>query len=496
MIIKNKADEIQCYLVDSSNYKGQCEAVYFPECAEDVVSIIKQAAANKTTVTIAGNGTGLTGARVPQGGIVIATDKLNKIIEINKEEHYAIVEPGVLLSDFLKKTSDIGLLYPPDPTEKNCFIGGTIATNASGAKTFKYGSTRNFILELEVVLPDGDIVNLKRGENVAHVNKAKVVTRSGREIICTVPDYHMPETKNASGYFCKLGMDIIDLFIGSEGTLGVITKAKLKLLDKPDKVISCVVFFNSEEDGLLFVRRARELSYNSRKLNLTDEIDALALEFFDSNSLRFLSDEYPQINPAANSAVWFEQECSSVSEDKLVEKWNILIEECVGDLNPAWFAFTASDKEKIEQFRHALAWKVNDYIARNNFKKLGTDVAVPDSKFEELYYHSRRLVQESGLNFVSYGHFGNSHMHLNMLPKNQEEYFMGCSIYRMICEAAVNYGGTISAEHGVGKIKTEYLKLMYGEENIKKMMSIKTKLDPYWLLGRGNIFQYEQSDIP
>ncbi len=167
MIIKTSQEEIQNYLSDASNYKGNCEAVYFPENKEDIIGILKEANKLKKKVTVSGNGTGLTGARVPEGGIVISTEKLNRILEINTEFDYAVVEPAVLLSEFLDRLKLAGYFYPPDPTEKNCFIGGTVATNASGAKTFKYGPTRNYVEELEIVLPTGDELYLIRGKTIS-----------------------------------------------------------------------------------------------------------------------------------------------------------------------------------------------------------------------------------------------------------------------------------------------------------------------------------------
>ncbi|MFO7448060.1 MAG: FAD-binding oxidoreductase, partial [Ignavibacteriaceae bacterium] len=244
MIVKTSPDEIQKFLVDASNYKGHCEAVYFPENCNEVIGIIKEANQKRIPVTVAGNGTGLAGACVPEGGIVISTEKMNKIIWVNTEELTAAVEPGVILSVFLDEVKKYGLLYPPDPTEKDCFIGGTAATNASGEKTFRYGPTRDYIIALEIVLPDGEVLKLKRGEVRAVKNKMKLETCTGKIIQITLPEINMPPVKNASGYFIKNNMDAIDLFIGSEGTLGVITKIGLRLLVQPEKVISCVIFFN------------------------------------------------------------------------------------------------------------------------------------------------------------------------------------------------------------------------------------------------------------
>jgi D-lactate dehydrogenase (cytochrome) len=488
MIIKTEQDEIQNYLVDASNTKGFCEAVYIPENVSEIISIVKDSNQKKLHVTISGNGTGLTGARVPYGGVVISTEKLNRIIEINEKEKFAVVEPAVLLSELQYAVESKGLLYPPDPTERNCFIGGTVATNASGAETFKYGPSRNFVEELEIILPDGDLIELKRGENLAKNLSLILKTLSGKEIKLNLPDYKMPNTKNASGYFCKPGMDAIDLFIGSEGTLGIITKIKLRLIELPANEISCVLFFNSEENALKFLIKTRDESYKNRKLVAKDKIDATALEFFDENALKFLMKDYPNIPANAKSAIWFEQ-VGNGNEDLLLNLWIDLFLEYGGNEEDAWFAITEKDKENIIGFRHTISTSVNEYISRNNFRKLGTDVAVPDDKFIDFYYAIKKEVETENLDYVIYGHFGNSHIHLNMLPKTEEEFTKGKEIYKSICSNAISQGGTFSAEHGVGKNKREYLVEMYGQANVNKMRKLKKTLDPNYILGAGNLFE-------
>lgn len=488
MIIKTNPDEFENYLVDASNFKGNCEAVYFPENSDEIVWIIKEANKNKFTVTTAGNRTGLTGACIPQNGIVIATDRLNKIIEINQKQFYALVEPAVLLSDFQKELKQHKLFYPPDPTETNCYIGGTVATNASGAKTFKYGPTRNYVIGLQIVLPDGEVIDLERGKQKANGYKLTLSTQAGKNINLNIPDYTFPKVKNASGYFVQKDMDAIDLFIGSEGTLGIITKIKLKLLPQPEDTISCVLFFEDERNALKFLEEARDISYQNKKSSINNNVNALALEFFDERALRFLSKDFSAIPDKAKAAIWFEQESTSDDFESILEAWNFLMQTNNVNEETAWFAFSDADKEKIKDFRHAISWKVNDYIARNNFRKLGTDVAVPDKVFSGFYLTLQGWAKQSKIDFVAYGHFGNSHIHLNFLPKDDDEFNEAKKIYRQICEEAVRLGGTISAEHGIGKTKRDYLLMMYGETNIRKMAELKKSLDPNLILGIGNIF--------
>src|SRR5688572_8206170 len=264
MQTKSAPDEIQSFLSDASFIPGgYADRVVVPESVEEVAEVLAAANRDRTPVTISGAGTGTVGGRVAFGGIVLATDRLNHIKSVENDR--AVAEAGVILADFQRAVDQKGLLYPPDPTERGCFLGGTVATNASGARTFKYGPTRNYIERLKLVLASGEILDLRRGE----IQLSKI-----RNI--PVPTYRPPATrKNASGYFFAPEMDAIDLFIGSEGTLGVICEITAKLLPKPEGLLSGVVFFARETGALDLVADVRA------------HVDARAIEFFDRESLNF-----------------------------------------------------------------------------------------------------------------------------------------------------------------------------------------------------------------
>jgi len=488
MITKTEQNEIQDYLKDASNTKGYCDAVVYPENTDEVVAILKQANAERTKVTICGNKTGLAGGSVPSGGIVLSTEKLNKILEVNDKDKFAFVEPGVLLSNFLNELKPKKLYYPPDPTELNCFLGGTVATNASGSKTFKYGPTRNFVLGIEIVLPTGELLILDRGQNIAKKYELSIVTEGGKKVELKIPSVKTLPTKNTAGYYCKENMDAIDLFIGSEGTLGVITNLKLKLLTALENVLSAVIFFNSEEDGLNFIEDSRNQSFQTRETGITVSIDALALEYFDKFALDFLRDDFPNIPTDAKSAVWFEQELNESSSNQITELWIGLIEKHNGDLGHSWIAMNEKDKAQFIEFRHRISAKVNEFISSRNFRKFGTDFAVPDNQLKNFYFQLKHDVNKAGLDYVIYGHFGNSHIHLNMLPKKSTEFETAKKLYLDMCISAIKSGGTFAAEHGVGKNKKALLYEMYGEKVIDEMFRIKQNLDPNLILGSGNIF--------
>ena len=487
MIIKKDKSEIEDFLVDAANFKGNCSAVYFPENEAEIVSILREANNTEEKVTVAGNGTGLTGGRVPEEGIVVSMANLDKIIEINSEKKSALLQPGVLLADFQNELKKQNLFYPPDPTEQNCFIGATVATNSSGAKSFKYGATRNFVLALRIVLPTGDILNIERGSIFEMNGEIILPLENGRVLTVPIPNYEMPKTKHSAGYFAKKGMDAIDLFIGSEGTLGIITQIKVKLLELPENLISGVLFFKLRNDALDFVDSVREKSIKNRDDN--NKINARGIEYFDFYSLQFLKNDYPQINDLHQAAIWIEQEINSENEDELFNLWMNEIEKFNADLENSWFATNPNEIEKFKNFRHAVSEKVSEYISKSGFRKVGTDTAVPVKFFRKFYRQIEKKVIASGIEYVCYGHIGDCHLHLNMLPKSEKEFENAKKLYRQFCKLSVSFGGTISAEHGIGKIKKVYLLDMFGETGIREMAKTKKSIDSNTILGIGNIFE-------
>lgn len=486
MTVKYNPDEFQNYLSDASNYQGTAEAVYLPENEQELIKLIKRFDAEKTRITISGNGTGLTGARVPDGGVVISMEKMSRIIECNDVEKYLRVQPGMILKDLQDYVEEKKLFYPPDPTERNCFIGATVATNSSGACSFKYGPTRNYVIGIRIVLTSGETLSIERGQIMASAFTFSFSTDQGEKYTLTIPQFKMPDTKNASGYYCKANMDLIDLFIGSEGTLGIITELKLRLLPITESILSCVVFFSREEDALNFIDEGRMITKSETSIG-RENISARGFEFFNKSALDFLRPDYPAI-PPNTCAVWFEQELTD-REDEITAAWLKLILKHHADAETAWLAVNHKEREKFKDFRHAISWKVNDYVARRGLKKVGTDVAVPLESFRSFYQWMIHLMEQNHMAYVVYGHFGNCHPHLNMLPENKNDFIRAKKIYTEICVEAVRLKGTVSAEHGIGKMKRDYLLMMYGEDVIREMARLKLVFDPDRILNIGNLFE-------
>lgn len=475
MQTKIEPDEIQSFLSDASFIRdGFAERVVLPESVAEVSEILESANRDRVPVTVSGAGTGTVGGRVAFGGIVLATDKLNLIKNIVHEEHggFAIVEAGVVLSDLQRAVDQEGLLYPPDPTERGCFVGGNVATNASGARTFKYGPTRNYVRALKVVLASGEVLDLRRGDVRAGTDRR--IHLGSVEV--QLPSYHLPKTrKNASGYFVAPEMDAVDLFIGSEGTLGVICEVEVRLLPKPEGLLSGVVFFVDEADVLALVSDVRAHG------------DARALEFFDRESLSFLRQKYSTIPEQAAGAIFFEQETNEATEEAVLGAWQELLDQHHA-LADSWFATNEQDQAKLREFRHQLPVLMNEWFAHYRQRKVSTDMAVPDEAFPGLFRLYKETLQSSGMRYTIFGHIGDNHVHVNILPRDDAEGARARELYVQFLKYAASAGGTLSAEHGVGKLKRDYLHFFYNDQQLREMAALKNAFDPNGILGRNNIF--------
>jgi D-lactate dehydrogenase (cytochrome) len=288
---------------------------------------------------------------------------------------------------------------------------------------------------------------------------------------------------------------LIDLFIGSEGTLGVVTEMELSLLTQPEGVLAGVVFFKTEESLLAFVREARERSLETRA-EAGRGLDARALEYFDGEALNFLRERYPLVPLGAAGAVFFEQETTAATEEGLMGGWLELVERHEALADESWFGTSEQDRAEMRAFRHALPVMVNEWLARRGQRKVSTDMAVPDAAFPEMLSFYKETLRAGRLSYVIFGHIGDNHVHVNILPRDDAEQAAARETYGRFVERAVRLGGTVSAEHGVGKIKREYLRALYGNAALREMAQLKRAFDPACVLGRGNVFPEELLPAP
>lgn len=514
-------DNAKDLLSDESRSEGKAEAVYQPENRAELGEIISECHSAKIPVTISSGLTGIAAAAVPSGGAVINFKKMNKISGIYKYKNSSgdfcvRCEPGVVLGDLRealhKKSFELAdewddadkadleafkqakeMIFPVDPTEWSACIGGMVACNASGARSFYYGATRGYVDYIKGILVDGREFCIKRGEVKAVDGEFSFPLAGGDVLKGKVPDYKMPEVKNAAGYFAAPDMDMIDILIGDEGTLAIFTEIGLRLVEKPDQITGIICFTKSEEDALGMVHFLRDSGEVSKPL---------AIEFFDHLALDLLrerreelesSDEIPELPEHFHTALYVEFAGNEDDVDEAVMALAEKLEVLGVDEDATWVATEAHEHERLKTFRHAIPETVNSYIGQikrdfPHITKLGTDMAVPDKYLDEIITFYRSKLEEAGLKYVVFGHIGNNHVHVNIVPHNDDEYNLGKNIYKEFAEKAVSCGGTVSAEHGVGKLKKFLLPVMYGEGGVEKMKAVKKVFDADGLLNQGTLF--------
>lgn len=437
---------------DASNYPGHADQVFSPRNEEELASILAKASQENVPITVMGAMTGLAGGASPQGGWGVSMTAFRRL-EVPQGK--ATVGVGMLLREVQAAAAASGQFYAPDPTENTSSIGGNIAANASGSHSFRYGATRAHVLALRVVHMDGRIAEYRRGQAIDF----------------EVPRIPLPRsTKHSAGYRLAPGMDFVDLFVGSEGTLGVVTQAELQLLPAPKEIMGGVVFFPAEEAALDAVERWRPVP------------GLRMLEYLDRGSLDIMEVDIKDAPQAV--AVMVEQE----GEIDL---------DMTGALEDvSWFGTSPSDRERFRRFRHGLAEGVQARIRSGGYTKLGTDYAVPRDKCREIIrIYRTTLDRDLGIPYVMYGHIGDAHLHINTFPATKEQHARAKSVLDDLARPVVELGGTVGAEHGLGKRKAHLLSIQYAPEHIEAMRAVKRRLDPQWLLGRGTLFEANSFEL-
>ncbi|MDO4581220.1 MAG: FAD-binding oxidoreductase [Bacillota bacterium] len=522
-LIREFTEEYSDYLHDESRTMGHAESIAFPKNEQELVEIVRYCATHKTPVNVQGGLTGLAGGASPQGGLALNLSRMNKILGMRYDEaanrFFVRVQPGVLLSQLRKalenKAFDIQgwsqdsidalsrikagqLFFSPDPTEPTASIGGMAACNASGARSFLYGATRRHVQALRVVLADGSLSELRRGTHRAVGRDIVLPLEGGGERRLRMPDFATPAVKDA-GYYFHDDMDTVDLFMGSQGTLAIISELELALIDAPKLMWGATAFMPSDEAALTYVRLLRGEKLPGLPVF---EHKPASLEFFNKHALTMILKQ-KEITPAFAqlqelpadycSAVYVEfNDADSESFAPVLRELRNVVEAVGGDPDKTWVAKGTRELEKLLFFRHTVPETI-DLIVEQNKKNepcitlLSTDMAVSDQYMEKLFAIYRGDLEQTDLHWVIFGHVGENHFHPNILARTKDEYEQGHRIFEKWAKDVHDMNGSISAEHGAGKIKTRLARIMYGEENLQKIKEFKRQLDPDFILGPGNI---------
>ena len=513
----------EAYLRDESRTVGAAESISFPRSEADVCAVLRALHEGGTPVTVQGARTGLAAAAVPRGGHIMNMGGMDAVTALRHEggRFYVTVQPGVVLLNLRKMIAKKAFptagwsedslaaldalraapeqFFPTDPTETTASLGGMAACNASGARSYRYGALRPHVTALRCVLADGRTVALRRGQCFADGLHFTLPTEEGGAVEGVLPSYEVPCTKNASGYYVAPDMDLLDIFVGSDGTLGVLTELELELLPVPKMDWGVTVFLPDEESACRYAEAVRE------------QVDcAAAIEYFDPGALDILRERkaqggvfatLPDLTVAqSGAAVFTELHCDNEAVTMAaLETLGALAARCGGDAERSWVARTEPENETLRHFRHAVPESVNSLIDQRKrvhpgITKMGSDMSVPDGKLLEVTEMYRRTLAEEGFQYASWGHIGNNHIHVNILPRDMEEHARAKALFRRWAETVTALGGAVSAEHGVGKLKAPFLTVMYGAEHIREMRRLKRCFDPKHQLGRENLFAVEDEE--
>jgi len=417
-----------------------------PVNVEQISAIMRYCNTEKIPVTPAGARTGLSGGALPvKGGVLLSMEKFNKIIKIDKNNHQVITEPGVITQDLQEAVKEKGLFYPPDPASKgSCFIGGNVSENSGGPKAVKYGVTADYVLNLEVVLPTGEVI--WTGANVL---------------------------KNATGY------NLTQLIVGSEGTLGIITKIVLKLIPHPTHdLLMLVPFYNAAV--------ACEAVAAIFKAGITPS----GLEFMERDALTWTLEHIPdiQLEVKENHAAHLLIEVDGFEEDVLMrscEKISEVLEQF--DTDEILFAESQAQKDSLWEVRR----KVGEAVKAHSVYK-EEDTVVPRYELPQLLTGVKLVGEKYGFKSVCYGHAGDGNLHVNIIKGNLSEEKWNKELpkaIREIFELTVSLGGTISGEHGIGFVQKEYMDIPFKENQLNLMREIKKVFDPNGILNPLKIFK-------
>lgn len=442
IISKQGLDEFSCDHTEDLNYLP--EVVLFPTNTNQVSKIVKYCNAKIIPITPSAALTGLSGGALPiHGGVSMSFKKMNKILDVNPRSFQAIVEPGLINEEFQNEISKYGLFYPPDPASKgSCTLGGNISLNAGGPRAVKYGVTSNFVLNLEVVLPDGQII--WTGANTL---------------------------KNSTGY------NITQLMVGSEGTLGIVTKAVLKLLSLPKKNILMLVPFSKIEEACKVVS---QIFFNG--------IFPSCIEFMEKSSIELVKRyNLCEIPFCIKHDAYLLIELDGNNLDVLfknAENLNTIF--CKYDCGEVLFAESEFEKNKLWSVRRNIAIAVKSFSI---YKE--EDTVVPRDKLPELIRGVKIIGKKYNFKSVCYGHAGDGNLHVNILKDNLSNYEWSTIIkkgIREIFKLCVSLGGTISGEHGIGLVQKDYIDIPFSKESISLQKRIKKLLDPNNIMNPGKIF--------
>ena len=518
--VRRDAETVSAVLEDAAHHPGgRAAGVARPATEADVAALV----AGAPHVLPIGAQSSLTGGATPTGGLVLDMRRFDRIVALRPDE--VVVQPGVPVGTLQAALAAAGRFYPPAPTFDGACAGGVVATNAAGAATFKYGTTRAWVRRLTVVLASGDVLDLNRGETTAGPDGCFEIAAAGGAIRVPVPAYRMPDVaKCSAGYFAAPGMDLVDLFIGSEGTLGIVTEVTFAVVSPAPRTAMVWVPLADEAAAVALAGKLRSAAREAWRRGPAHGVDVAAVEHLDARSLALLREDgalrrhqaaapddaravlLAQVELPADAAptprAAYEQIGDALAGDApdtpLVRLCRLLA--AAGVLDHTEIALPGDRRQgHLTAVREAVPEGVNRRVgeARRRrgagIEKTAADMIAPFSRFAESLALFRRAFDSRGLDYAIWGHISDGNVHPNVIPATMEDVARGRQAVLECGREIVRLGGCPLAEHGVGRnpVKQALLRQLYGAGGVAEMRAVKAALDPDWKLAPGVLFPRE-----
>jgi D-lactate dehydrogenase (cytochrome) len=499
------------YLEDAGHFPGgHAAGIVLPRTVDEIAKAVTSAPA----ILPIGAQSSLTGGATPMGELVVATSRMRRIFDETSDT--ITVQAGITVAELQEHLRQRGAWFPPAPTFTGACAGGIVATNAAGAATFKYGSTRDWVEAVRVVLANGSIVHIRRGEILAKGGHLEIADRR-----VPVPRYSMPDVvKRSAGYYAADGMDAVDLFVGSEGTLGVIVDVTFRVLTPAPASALALVFCSSEPQALALSAALRNVSLATRRRGDAAGVDVAAIESMDRRCIEILLEdgvgarEHVTVPSNSQMALLVQLELaadvraeaaydqiaaaltSAAPDTPLVRFCRLL--GSAGVLGTTELAMPGDLRraEQLLRVREAVPLGVNHRVGLakhtidERIAKTAADMVVPFEHFAEMSAIYRNGFERRGLDYAIWGHVSDGNVHPNVIPRSYEEVERGREAILEFGREVARLGGCPLAEHGVGRnaVKQELLRQLYGDEGIAQMRAVKRALDPDWRLAPGVVF--------
>lgn len=433
-------EDLLCYGFDACGVKELPSAVLWPEDTNQVCRIMRYASENGIPVVPRGAGTGMTGGAVPlSGSLVLSTERMSRVIELDKGNMTVLVEPGVINGRLQREVEDLGFFYPPDPASMDfCTIGGNVAENAGGPRAIKYGVTRDYVMEIEAVTPGGDLIN--------------VGVRTHKGVV---------------------GYDLVRLLVGSEGTLAVATKIRLKLLPLPEDVVTLLCLYTDLEASGKAVSQI-----------IASRIIPRTMEFMDREAIKAVEKFQPLGLPGDVEAVLLIE--VDGHPEAIRKEADRIADICMNSGADVRMAEDEVARNRLWECRR----RVSPALYHISPNKMGEDIVVPRDRIPQMLTGLRRLSEETGIKIVNFGHAGDGNIHVNLMVDrtNEEENKKAEALVKEIFSLTLGLGGTISGEHGIGITKKPFIGMEIGPHELNLMRGIKNIFDPKNILNPGKIF--------